>query len=272
AGITVSGTGLGLRYVLDFAEIPAFQERQVIDANGDGRTTPGEEAAYLAKKVPALLRGLSLEVDGGPAALAARGQRLVWAPGAGGLRTLRLEVDAVVPAARLRTGAAGKGGWHIARYRDGNLPARTGWKEVVVTPLAGGVVTGSTAPAVDRSHALSAYPKDLLSSPPQDLSAQFRFSVTPATAMRPPGPAAGIGVRDLPRGGPGGGRDDLLTRLIHRRSFPIAFLPLALLIAFGLGCLHALSPGHGKTMVGAYLVGSRGTPWHAVLLGVTVTL
>src|SRR5262249_16380919 len=45
-----------------------------------------------------------------------------------------------------------------------------------------------------------------------------------------------------------------------------------LLIAFGLGCLHALSPGHGKTMVGAYLVGSRGTPWHAVLLGVTVTL
>lgn len=42
--------------------------------------------------------------------------------------------------------------------------------------------------------------------------------------------------------------------------------------SFGLGSLHALEPGHGKTVVGAYLVGSRGTTWDAVLLGVVVTL
>src|ERR1039458_10694416 len=35
--------------------------------------------------------------------------------------------------------------------------------------------------------------------------------------------------------------------------------------------VHALSPGHGKTLVAAYLVGSRGTPRHAVLLGLMVT-
>jgi nickel/cobalt transporter (NicO) family protein len=39
-----------------------------------------------------------------------------------------------------------------------------------------------------------------------------------------------------------------------------------------LGAVHALSPGHGKTIVGAYLIGSRGTPRHAVFLGTTVTI
>jgi nickel/cobalt transporter (NicO) family protein len=42
--------------------------------------------------------------------------------------------------------------------------------------------------------------------------------------------------------------------------------------SFGLGALHALEPGHGKTVVGAYLVGSKGTSWDAVLLGFVVTL
>jgi nickel/cobalt exporter len=43
-------------------------------------------------------------------------------------------------------------------------------------------------------------------------------------------------------------------------------------IAFGFGAVHALSPGHGKTMISAYLVGARGTPYHAVLLGIVTTL
>jgi ABC-type nickel/cobalt efflux system permease component RcnA len=38
------------------------------------------------------------------------------------------------------------------------------------------------------------------------------------------------------------------------------------------GAAHALSPGHGKTLVSAYLVGSRGTPKHAAFLGLTVTI
>src|SRR5207247_9524137 len=45
-----------------------------------------------------------------------------------------------------------------------------------------------------------------------------------------------------------------------------------LLLAFGLGAAHALTPGHGKTLVAAYLVGERGTAWHAVLLGLVTTL
>lgn len=42
--------------------------------------------------------------------------------------------------------------------------------------------------------------------------------------------------------------------------------------AFGLGALHALEPGHGKSLMAAYLVGSRGRPWDAVVLGLVVTL
>ena len=51
----------------------------------------------------------------------------------------------------------------------------------------------------------------------------------------------------------------------------LAGLALSLLVALGLGALHAFEPGHGKTMVAAYLVGSRGTPKHAVVLGLMTT-
>jgi high-affinity nickel-transport protein len=61
------------------------------------------------------------------------------------------------------------------------------------------------------------------------------------------------------------------TELITNRSMSLWFLITAGFIALGLGALHALEPGHGKTIVAAYLVGSRGTARHAFLLGLIVT-
>ena len=49
-------------------------------------------------------------------------------------------------------------------------------------------------------------------------------------------------------------------------------LLLAVAGAFAWGCVHAMSPGHGKTIVGAYLVGSRVTPLHALFLAATTTI
>lgn len=49
-------------------------------------------------------------------------------------------------------------------------------------------------------------------------------------------------------------------------------LLLAVAGAFAWGCVHAMSPGHGKTIVGAYLVGSRATPIHALFLAATTTI
>ena len=61
------------------------------------------------------------------------------------------------------------------------------------------------------------------------------------------------------------------TELIAAKHISVWFLFTAALIALGLGALHALEPGHGKTIVAAYLVGSRGTARHAILLGIIVT-
>jgi ABC-type nickel/cobalt efflux system permease component RcnA len=62
-----------------------------------------------------------------------------------------------------------------------------------------------------------------------------------------------------------------LSRLLHQADIGWSAMLLALLAAFAFGAVHALSPGHGKTLVAAYLVGSRGTPRHAVILGLMVT-
>ena len=65
---------------------------------------------------------------------------------------------------------------------------------------------------------------------------------------------------------------EILLDLLRQKQFSIPFYLFALTIALALGALHALTPGHGKTVVAAYLVGSRGTTWHAIVLGSVVTL
>src|SRR5271165_24956 len=64
---------------------------------------------------------------------------------------------------------------------------------------------------------------------------------------------------------------DALTRLLHQQQLTPWMIAAGLGIAFILGAAHALTPGHGKTIVAAYLVGSRGTLKHAAFLGAMVT-
>jgi nickel/cobalt exporter len=64
---------------------------------------------------------------------------------------------------------------------------------------------------------------------------------------------------------------DALTRLLHQQQLTPWMIAVAIGIAFALGAAHALTPGHGKTIVAAYLVGSRGTLKHAAFLGGMVT-
>lgn len=66
-------------------------------------------------------------------------------------------------------------------------------------------------------------------------------------------------------------RGDYLSQLLNRHEIPLSMVLLGLAVAFGLGAIHALSPGHGKTIVAAYLVGARGTVKHAIFLGAVVT-
>src|SRR5947207_537648 len=64
---------------------------------------------------------------------------------------------------------------------------------------------------------------------------------------------------------------DYLAQLLHQPQLSAGWLIAGIAVAFWLGALHALEPGHGKTIVAAYLVGSRGNMKHAALLGATVT-
>jgi nickel/cobalt transporter (NicO) family protein len=68
------------------------------------------------------------------------------------------------------------------------------------------------------------------------------------------------------------GHGHFLTQNLAQSSLSLTFMLGRMGIAVMAGAGHALSPGHGKTMVAAYLVGSRGTPQHAVLLGLITTL
>ena len=63
-----------------------------------------------------------------------------------------------------------------------------------------------------------------------------------------------------------------LTGLVKTETFSPLFLVSAFLLSLALGSLHAMTPGHGKALVGAYLVGSQGRTRDAVFLGLIVTI
>jgi len=169
------------------------------------------------------------------------------------------------------------------RYRDDNFAGRAGWKEIVAAGGRGTVLTGSSVPANDRSMELTNYPTDMLHSPPQTLEAEVTVKAAPpgprAGAESAPGAAgagwlatdaamaSGLKLEANRQGTP----SNAFTDLIKSNRVDLAFLLTAALIAAVLGGFHALEPGHGKTLVAAYLVGSRGTAGHAVLLGAVVT-
>lgn len=231
--IEVSGHRLYVRYVLDLAEISTFQARQ----------SGGIDAASYSRRIAA---GAHVAVNGKPARLTPLRYALAFPKGAGGLRTTRLEV--ILGGPRLA-------GPSRITYSDTNYANRIGWREVVV---------GATTPS--RSDELRAYPKDLLSNPLEVSSAAATLTPT-AGPSAPPALDRGSALQ-----APDRVADHGFASLVSREQLSIGFVLLSLGIAFFWGAAHALSPGHGKSIVAAYLVGARGTPRHALLLGLTVTV
>ncbi len=252
-----AGDGVRIVYVLDMAEIPAFQEQTVVDANQDGQVDRAEEDRYAALRAEEIRRNLRLELNGVAAPIELTRHELSFPPGQGGLATLRLDL---VYLARLPSNATGTP--IELTYRDDNYPGRIGWREIVARPGAVGTeLRASSVPATDRSDELRSYPDDLLSSPLEVRTA--RISFVPGAA--PADPLGSTGLRGTDR------TQDAFAALISRDELTPALVAFYVLAAMVLGAGHALSPGHGKTVVAAYLVGSRGTARHAVFLGATVT-
>ncbi|MEX2314581.1 MAG: sulfite exporter TauE/SafE family protein, partial [Thermomicrobiales bacterium] len=181
--------------------------------------------------------------------------------------------DRAVGVAEIKDAAPLPDGWKedgFGGYTDRNYQDRLGWREVVVQGGAGVAIESSTAPETDVTNELRAYPEDTLSSP---------LDVSEATFTLVPGDSAPVGRAETARDAAvrvqaetnGGWATDRVANLITREQTVPVFL-VSLLLAFGWGAVHALSPGHGKTVVAAYLVGARGTARHAAFLGLTVTL
>jgi ABC-type nickel/cobalt efflux system permease component RcnA len=263
-------TGLELTYVLDLAEIPTFQllgswqvdskDRQSLD-----RKTRQQAAEWVAN-LP-LLQG---------------GRRIPWqvqsvtphvTDGAGGMPVLRTVIMAQA------TLLGGK-----ISYRDLNFPGRAGWKEIVIDHAEGAVLRSASHGAQDLSAALTYYPTDPSITPPQDLAASADWAPAAVKAVSARSSSKPEPGRPLPVSAPAASflqqqpaapgtvvRGDFLSRMLQRGDLGWRLMALGILAAFGLGAMHAMSPGHGKTIVAAYLVGSRGSMKHAGILGFVVT-
>ncbi len=325
AGIRIDRTFVELRYILDMAEIPTFQEMQQTGIKP--QMNDPDLDAYLARKAEELRQGLVLELDGQPVVPQVVSRRVIFPPGAGGLPTMKLGFLFRAMLSDVNVAVV-----HQLHYRDGNFPERAGWKEVVAEGTAGVTIVSSSVPRDDRSQQLSNYPTDLLNSPPQMLAAGVSFreeevgraeqdsrqkavgsrqhqerneGQTPGTAAiaghssaghgtgptlsgkgrpaaeslipnpkskiqnpkSPPTPNPGLALEANMQGTP----RNAFTDLVAKKQLGFWFLLSAAVIAAALGAFHALEPGHGKTIVAAYLVGSRGTAIHACLLGLIVT-
>ena len=200
------------------------------------------DAPLLARRIAL---GARLTLDGRRVGLVPVEWALAHPNGAGGLKTTRFEV--ILRGPRL------KGRSEIA-YRDRNYADRIGWKEIVV------------GEAPSRSHELRAYPKNLLSSPLEITHVQT--SLVPGTVPKTrPHVMRGATLR-----APDRIADSGFASLVARNHLGVWVVLASLAVALFWGAAHALSPGHGKTIVTAYLVGRRGTPRHAALLGLIVTV
>jgi nickel/cobalt exporter len=240
--VKISEDRVDVLYVLDEAEIPTTEQR------GESR------AEIVRSKQEELRESLRLEVDGRRVPLRPLQPKLTFPEGQAGLETTRFEQA-------LRAAVSDP---ERVELRDETFADRVGWRAIVVEP-GDGTAVRSTAPSGDPTGGLRRYPENLLDSPLDRRSATFSVEPGDGTLVAP----RGEGEKTVTtRDGSGEGFAGVFEDAAAGRGV----LVLLLLVAFGWGALHALSPGHGKAMVAAYLIGTRGTARHAVWLGVTVTI
>lgn len=255
SALEIGPSSVTVHYVVDMAEIPTFQELSEIDTDGSGQADAAELQEYADGVVADVLDDLRLvaddkELDLGPAAPAAAR----FSAGQGGLDILRIEItyDAALPSSNL-----------TLDYSDRSFEGRVGWREIIAYGSGGQGIVESSVPSESVSDELRSYPKDLLSSP---------VSVTNATVEVAPGAAPdGGGKGVVLEDGPSDFAGTWFSSLIERDVSPWFFL-LALLLSFAAGALHALGPGHGKTIMAAYLVGAEGRVRDALVVGVAVSV
>lgn len=248
---------VAVEVIVDSAEIPTVQ--QFPEANENAGISLGRAQAYADAECARLRPGLDLTIGGRAVAVRLVSGSLRLTPGQGGLHTMRL-------ACRLATiGSVPTVGQRLT-YVDQNSLDRTGWREVIDSG-AGVALSASSVPETSVSNRLSRYPQDLLTSPLDVQRATARVVAGSGT-----GGAETLSDSSTPGTANAGWIVETFTQLVAAKELSIGFAILALLIAVALGALHAFSPGHGKTLMAAYLLGQRSSLREVAIIGATVTI
>jgi nickel/cobalt transporter (NicO) family protein len=312
AGIRLEPDRVLLDVVIDQAEIPTFQAVMDLDEDGDGEFSDDELLAAETAGCTSVGEALSLTIDGGTAPLRVIEAGVTFPPGNGGLSTMRLVCTLESPLPAPLAGPAtiqfedrfepARVGWRemsvagsATTISDTDLPSESATARLTTYPA-----TLAAAPDI-RTATFTATPGGP-TLPPFDVpdADPIPFiTLGEVVAVTPPNPAATTGACPS-EGVAGGAAGDLCPKGMNRPAEPPAkadaqaaalpggegaipdvlrtlpVTPVLALLAFAtaafLGAGHAVTPGHGKTLMAAYLVGTRGTPRHALGLGAAVSV
>lgn len=264
ATIRIEADKIGLEYAVGFAQIMAFPERRAIDADGDGALSDAEVSTYLKTMEDKLRSGLFIEIDGTRPEL--------WPVD----REAKLNADQLGPIPfEINFGFEVDliqlmGVEHELVFRDDNYVGYPGWMEPIVEASDPATISESFRPWAQRDT------YDTWASSREERTLRVLFTTTDVEATwassSDGGTSPAIAGIAEPERGRSSGIKKQLEDILQRPRLNVRFVLFALLIAGFLGAAHALQPGHGKTVVAAYLIGSRGTVWNAVFLGLIVTL
>ncbi len=277
--LDVSAKGVEVTYALDLAEVPTYTLLR--DWKLDAKSPQADLEAKAAEQAQEWSRGLEVSAAGKPVSLKFVRSEIKLSDGAGGLSAARITTIFELPAVKAPL-----------TFEDRNFPDRAGWKEIVIRSGAGAEIVSASQGDVERSKGLTEYPADPMSAPPQDLRASLDWKVAAPLVSKvaakkivpiaQPAPVAAVAATPPPSSTPAVAqapgtvvKGDYLSRYLSslsgKHEIGLGWLVVAMIVAFGFGCAHALTPGHGKTIVAAYLVGSRGNMKHAAFLGAMVT-
>ncbi len=260
SGVVVRGDGVDINYVLDMAEIPTAQLLSQLDSDESSLLSGSAADAYRRSECGAVQASIALRVDGVPAALRLATSTLGFPLGAAGLHTTRL-------SCRFQTASPTAPAGHSLTYANHNFDDRVGWREITAVGTSARLAS-SDVPTASVSAQLTRYPADLLTSP-LDVRAATLAVVAGSGGGGPASVASGP-TSILPRGVDQFG--NAFVALVSRQDINALFVISALGLALVLGGIHAFAPGHGKTLMAAYLVGQRGSLRHALALAGSVTV
>lgn len=258
--LTLRPQAIEAEIVVDRAEIAAAQQRPLIDQDHNGNISADEQGVYADGACTTLAGQLAADVSGVSIQWNRLTSRLTFHAGEAGLKTSRL-------TCRLTADAhlASPSGVHVVTHYD---TRSIGWHEITARG-DGLTLTDSTVPVTSTTDQLRHYPQDPLAAPLDQHTAELRTA-----------PGQGAAAQIVPHNVPGAGPvtaalnkvSTLFDALVGSRELTVPVGLLALLLAVILGASHAALPGHGKTIMAAYLAGRRGTPRDAFTVGATVTL